>query len=475
MTLDTASSTLRVVIVDDTADLRELMRHALTRGGMNVVGEAGDGRAGIEVVRQLRPDVVLLDLSMPVMDGLEALPQMRADVPDAKIIVLSGFDATKMAERAMAIGAHGYMQKGASLGRVLDQIRDIVGGRDAAGPAPVRSAPEPTRPAASTLAATETALAPQCGIVGQAPFGIIEITAEPPYGLVTINEAARTLIGTEPRRGAPIAEVAPEIFNAIVNSRLSGDSEFETTLHDRPVRLTVRHSATSLLLYVNELAADVARLRTAIATTAHELRGPVAVLCAVAETVLEDDLAPEHVERLMLAVTRQAKLLDNITGDLLVGAQVERGTLRLETQPLDPVALVEAVMADHGLPLADLHVTDTRPVLADPLRLQQMLGNLFSNAAKYGAPPVLVRIRASSEHGGLVGIDVEDHGPGVPAGFAPQLFREFTRAGVAATPGTGLGLSVVHTLATMQSGSLTYAPRPGGGSVFTINLPAASR
>src|SRR5215213_3626970 len=98
-------SPLRVVIIDDTEDLRELLRFALARGGMDVVAEAGDGRAGIEAVRDSMPDVVLLDLSMPVMDGMAALPHLRELAPYAKIIVLSGFGANQMAERALAIGA----------------------------------------------------------------------------------------------------------------------------------------------------------------------------------------------------------------------------------------------------------------------------------------------------------------------------------------------------------------------------------
>ena len=119
---------VRVVIVDDSCDLRELLRVALTRGGMEVVGEAGDGLAGIEAVRLERPDVVLLDLAMPVMDGLEALPSIRRIAPAAKIIVLSGFGATQMSERALATGADGYLQKGMSLKRILAYVRGIAEG-----------------------------------------------------------------------------------------------------------------------------------------------------------------------------------------------------------------------------------------------------------------------------------------------------------------------------------------------------------
>ncbi|RYJ04096.1 MAG: response regulator, partial [Actinomycetales bacterium] len=77
----------RVVLVDDTEDLRNLMRIALKRVGWEVVGEAGDGAAGIEVATAEDPDLVVLDLSMPVMDGLEALPHIRSSCPDATIVV----------------------------------------------------------------------------------------------------------------------------------------------------------------------------------------------------------------------------------------------------------------------------------------------------------------------------------------------------------------------------------------------------
>jgi two-component system, chemotaxis family, chemotaxis protein CheY len=117
----TRTRAIRVVVIDDTSDIRELLRIVLTRNGMDVVGEAGDGRAGVDLVREERPDVVLLDLSMPVMDGEEALPLIRALVPDAQIIVLSAF-AAALGAQVLEWGADGYLVKGTPLREVVAYV-----------------------------------------------------------------------------------------------------------------------------------------------------------------------------------------------------------------------------------------------------------------------------------------------------------------------------------------------------------------
>lgn len=117
---------IRVVIVDDTEDLRFLLRTALTRGGMEVVAEAADGRAGIHAVRDAQPDVVLLDLAMPVMDGRAALPAIRRGAPAARIIVLSGFGADQLSDEVLALGADGYIEKGHSLRRIVQYVEDAA-------------------------------------------------------------------------------------------------------------------------------------------------------------------------------------------------------------------------------------------------------------------------------------------------------------------------------------------------------------
>ncbi len=117
---------IRAVVIDDTRDIRELLSMVLTRSGMEVVGEAGDGQAGVDVVRAQRPDVVLLDLAMPVMDGVEALPIIRELVPDARIIVLSAF-AGAVREQVLDWGADGYLEKGTPLKTVVAYIEEKVG------------------------------------------------------------------------------------------------------------------------------------------------------------------------------------------------------------------------------------------------------------------------------------------------------------------------------------------------------------
>jgi len=117
---------IRVAIVDDTEDLRFLLRHALERGGMEVVAEAGNGLEGIEVARETQPDVVLLDLAMPVLDGRAALPQIRVQAPTSRIIVLSGFGADLLSDELLQMGADGYIEKGHSVRRIVEYVEESV-------------------------------------------------------------------------------------------------------------------------------------------------------------------------------------------------------------------------------------------------------------------------------------------------------------------------------------------------------------
>ena len=120
---------LTAVIVDDTPDIRMLTRMALEMdGGVTVVAEAGNGREGIEVVAAHQPDVVLLDMAMPVMDGLEALPHIKQASPRTRVLVVSGFDTGTMLDSAAEAGADGYVQKGLAPAVLLERVREVAAG-----------------------------------------------------------------------------------------------------------------------------------------------------------------------------------------------------------------------------------------------------------------------------------------------------------------------------------------------------------
>jgi NarL family two-component system response regulator LiaR len=103
---------------------RALVRYSLDdEEDIEVVGEAGDGLEGVRMAVELQPDVVLLDLSMPDCDGLEAIPALRRRVPQAAIVALSGFTADRMAQPVIASGAIAYLEKGVALSEIVDAIR----------------------------------------------------------------------------------------------------------------------------------------------------------------------------------------------------------------------------------------------------------------------------------------------------------------------------------------------------------------
>jgi len=374
--------------VDDTPDVRDLLTMAIGRApGFEVVGQAGDGRQALVLAEQERPDAVLIDLAMPVMDGLEALPHLRRMLPDAALVVLSGFGAGAMAGQAREAGADDYVEKGTPIKVVVQRLRDALAAR---------------RPEAA----------------GTPPTGHTGPPVPPPT--------------TPPVEAAdPTPAAAP-----------SPDDE-------------------------------IARLRRALATTAHEVRNPVTVLRGVAEALAQgpDRVDRQRHARLVEAVARQARILEGVANDLMAAASAQRGGVAVAPEVVDLGPAVRELLATTA-PDVHLDVPD-EPVGAfvDRARLEQMVANLCENARKYGAAPTTLRLRPAGDR---VELSVADRGEGVPPAFRDQLFREFSRGEAHGdVPGIGLGLYVVRRLAEAHGGTVRYDDEPGGGACFTVDLPRA--
>ena len=144
-------SMIRVVLVDDDALVRSAL--SLMLGGQSdieVVGEAGNGEAGVALVSELEPDVVLMDIRMPVMDGIEATQALHQRPSPPSVVVLTTFDADDHVVRAIAAGADGFLLKDTPPGDIVSAIRTVAAGDAMLSPSATRSLVSRLRSTATT-------------------------------------------------------------------------------------------------------------------------------------------------------------------------------------------------------------------------------------------------------------------------------------------------------------------------------------
>jgi DNA-binding NarL/FixJ family response regulator len=120
------SKQYRVLVVDDTSRMRTEIRLLLEDAGITVVGEGSHGAEGVMLARELRPDVVVMDVRMPILDGIAATSYITRELPGTRVIVFSAFDDEELAEAARAAGATGFLTKGASPAEIAAAVQDAT-------------------------------------------------------------------------------------------------------------------------------------------------------------------------------------------------------------------------------------------------------------------------------------------------------------------------------------------------------------
>ena len=116
-----------ILVCDDAAFMRMMIKNTLTKGGYNVAGEAENGAKAVEKYKELSPDLVLMDIMMPEMDGIQALKEIKKLDPNAKVIMCSAMGQQAMVVESIQAGAKDFIVKPFQEDRVLEAVKKVVG------------------------------------------------------------------------------------------------------------------------------------------------------------------------------------------------------------------------------------------------------------------------------------------------------------------------------------------------------------
>jgi DNA-binding NarL/FixJ family response regulator len=197
--------TVRLLLADDHTMLRESLRRSLEANGLIVVGEASDGEEAARLAAALRPDVVLMDVSMPILDGVEATRQIRRDAPGVQVVMLTMHADQEVLVRALRAGAAGYLVKDCTTDDVVQAVRQAASGEATLSPevaaAMLAEAHRPEETAPSSGPAALQADAEPAGIAARPNENVISRREEEVLQLIA--------------EGASTTEVAERLYISV--------------------------------------------------------------------------------------------------------------------------------------------------------------------------------------------------------------------------------------------------------------------
>ncbi len=442
---------IQVLCVDDHPIVRQGIAMLLSvEPDMTLAAEASNGREAIQQFRAHRPDVTLMDLQMPGMGGLDAIGAIRAEFPDARIIVLTTYVGDAQAQRALQAGARGYLLKNALHKELLDAIRAVHAGR--------KALPSEVSFELAEQVADE-ALTP-------AEVSVLRFIAQGD----AYPDIAKALGLSE---GTVAGQVRSILSKLDAQDRTHVDAA-ELSRGMVQTERAARHAAE---------AANRAKSQF-LAGMSHELRTPLNGVLGYAQLLTMEGGLSARQARGVDTIQQSGQHLLALINDILDLARIEAGHTELNPTPVSLPAFLQSVVnlmrvkadekslafafdAGAGLPAA---------VLADERRLRQVLLNLLGNAIKF-TDHGTVSLRASAETKGpaqvLLRLDVEDTGLGMRPEDLERIFEPFAQVGDVErrSGGTGLGLPITRALVNDMGGQVQVSSEFGRGTRFRVVLP----
>jgi CheY-like chemotaxis protein len=512
---------MKVLVVEDSPDIRVLVRMLLEAGGHEVL-TAPDGRAGVEAARAERPDLVLMDLSLPILSGWEATRELKSDPATSSIPVVA-VTAHAMhgdRERALAAGCDGFIAKPIDEETFESLVRSYL--RPAAeegpdsqalpSPAPRAAPAEPGRilvvddhQEVAELIKHDLQSEGHEVVVARTLEGAIgAASGERPLDLAIVDvmlgadsgyDVAADLVSRSGEYLPMLLVTAGEIdrekgYAAGADDFIAKPLEAEELLArvrslirvGRAIRSQGRAARERSEAY--EKLAELDRLKSDfLSTVSHELRTPLNTIILLSHLIEREGKTPADEERRLhdIHVIREsAETLLRMINNILDLAKLEAGERDLHPQrvllrPLveETVDMLEPQARAKGLALSTEIASDLpEAAVLDREKVSRVLINLLSNAVKYTQKGRIV-LRASPWQESIA-FEVQDTGSGVPAHLVSTVFEPFRqiRTGDGEAPrGSGLGLTISKQLVELMGGDLIFDSREGSGTRVSFTLP----
>ena len=524
-TADRAGAKVRVLIADDAVESRLLMRLTLEQQGFDVVAEAANGSEAVALAAAYRPDVLLLDVAMPVMDGLEALLELQRSTPDLPVVMHSRFSQSSLGEQCLRAGAVAYTEKGVDPVRLARVLREAAAGVLSASPVPPQRSepgralrtvdgPQRSRHDPGLQLVPDRAVVPVVVALFAAVF-LLRLASGPggdvnalmvlfgvPIALLAARFGVRGgLVGTvvaSALLGVVFVSIGVEFGGVGVTTRLTAFLVIGLAVGvfaDRVRRLLAREkrSAAAIVAANRQLAEALEQSRTNVASleaanndlrqfgyiVSHDLAEPLRSMSGFS-ILLQSDYADRLDERglqyldfIRDGAGRMRALIDDLQGYTNAGQQdLIREPVDLDEVLRDVVHGLSATIAEHS---AVVEADDLPVVVGDRSLLALVLQNLISNGVKFnGSNRPSVRLTVAAGRDGLAVVDIVDNGIGVPREHAERVFGLFARLHTREQyPGTGLGLAIVKRVVERHGGRIALVPS-ASGSTFRLSLPSAA-
>ena len=486
---------IKVLVIDDEDGIREGSERILSRMGCEVYG-ASRGEEGLEILSSRKPHIVLLDLKMPGMDGMEVMRRIHEIDPEILVIIITGFATVETAIEAMKQGAYDFIPKPFE----PDPLRIVV--NRAKEKILLRQETEKLeRARRRTLADLGMEKSRIRTIIESLPNGLVVTNTE--GQVVLTNPTFCQLIGLEPGTctGTPFTDYITDedlckLVQDISRGRyvdfediptyefiLSEDKYFQ--VKGRPV-LGERMECLGAVISFQDISAMkiLDRLKTEfVAKVSHELRSPLSTiheqLAMVMKAMTEEEAGTD--QHLISRAKEKTQGLISTIGDLLDLSRIETGNICLEPREFRMEELLESVVefleaqATAKKQSLTLQLPDAPlpTFTADPLALESIVGNLITNAINYTQEGGNIAVKVD-QVGDNVRIAVKDSGFGIEAKYLGKIFDRFYRVKNEKTrflTGTGLGLPIVKGLVDSLGGSISVESEPSKGSTFTVLIP----